>query len=301
MIQIKGATKAFGKQTVLDHIDSLIPSGSIYALVGTNGAGKSTLLNMIDGIYRCNTGCIEIDGENIFENTVKKSEIAYIPDEPFYFSGYSMNETADFMKSAYPNFSVEKYNSIIKNFPLDPRKPISSFSKGMKRQVAIIFALAQNPKILLCDECFDGLDPVIKKLVKKLIINEVSEREMTAVIASHNLREMENLCDIVGILHGNKIVVEKSMENIKDDLHKYQLAFKPMIEISDLAKLNADIIKTEIRGGIMEIVVRGNDEIIKLQLDLLNPVFTDNIDLSLEDIFIYEMEANGYDFSEILM
>ncbi|MDY6315184.1 MAG: ABC transporter ATP-binding protein [Clostridia bacterium] len=301
MIVIKDVSKAFGDTKVLEGINSVIPKGSIYALIGTNGAGKSTLLNMIDGIYRCDGGCIEIDGEDIFENTGKKAKIAYIPDDPFYFNGYSMNEMADFMKTAYPGFSQEKYEAIVNNFPLDTKKPISSFSKGMKRQAAIIFALAQNPEILLCDECFDGLDPVIKKLVKRLIINEVSEREMTAVISSHNLREMENLCDIVGILNGSRIVVEKSMDGIKDSLHKFQLAFKPMIEKSEFNNLGIDIIKTEIRGGIMEIVARGNGEVIKEVLSKLEPVFIESINLSLEDIFIYETEANGYDFSEILL
>lgn len=301
MIQLKNVSKSFGDTKVLEKTNSVIPRGSIYALIGTNGAGKSTLLNLIDGIYRCDSGCVEINGENIYENTSQKAKIAYVPDEPFYFNGYSMNEMADIIKTAYPSFSREKYDFIVSRFPLDPKKPISSFSKGMKRQAAIIFALSQNPEILLCDECFDGLDPVIKKLVKRLIINEVSERQMTAVISSHNLREMENLCDIVGILNGNHIVVEKSMDGIKDSLHKYQLAFKPMIETDELEGLGVDILKTEIRGGIMELVARGDNEYICERLSTLKPMFFDSLELSLEDIFIYEMEANGYDFSELLL
>ncbi len=299
MIKIDKLSKKLGGYQVLKDVASEIPTGSIYGLIGSNGAGKSTLLNLIDGIYRSDTGSITIDGKSVYEDTELKNKIAYIPDDPYYFNSYSMLEMADYLNTAYPSFSKEKFKTVAENFPLDIKARISTFSKGMKRQAAIVFALSQNPDILLCDECFDGLDPVVKQLVKKLIINEVTERNMTVIISSHNLREMESLCDIIGILHNNTIIVEKRMEDIKERLHKFQLAFKPMIDTRELSGL--DLLNVEIRGSILELVARGKREEIISELSKLNPILTDEIELSLEDIFIYEMEATGYDFSKILM
>ena len=300
MIEIRELCKALGGKPVLSSVSSEIKSGSIYGLIGSNGAGKSTLLNLIDGIYKPDSGSVRVFGEDVYENIDVKGRIAYIADDPFYFNSYSMKEMADFYTTAYPSFSKEKFIEIAEHFPLNIKDRISSFSKGMKRQAAIIFALAQSPDILLCDECFDGLDPVIRQLVKRIIIREVSQRNMTVIISSHSLRELENLCDVIGILHDNRIIVEKSMEDIKERLHKFQLAFKPMIDENQLPQC-LDILKSEIRGNIIELVVRGERDSIIAKLETLNPVISDKIELTLEDIFIYEMEASGYDFSKLLV
>ena len=300
MIKLNGLCKRLGGKTVLEDVFSHIEKGSIYGLIGSNGAGKSTLLNLISGVYKADSGDVLVDGEAVYENIAVKNRIAYVSDDPYYFNSCSMKEMAEFLNAAYPSFSMEKFYEVAKSFPLNIKDRIGTFSKGMKRQAAIVLALSQSPDLLLCDECFDGLDPVIKQLVKRILISEVAERGMTVVISSHSLRELENLCDVVGILHNNSIIVEKSMDEIKERLHKIQLAFKPMIEESELPK-GLEIVKCETRGNMMELVVRGGISEINEKLSTLNPLIYDTIELTLEDVFIYEMEASGYDFSKLLV
>lgn len=300
MIKTERLLKKLDGNTILKELNLTVKRGSIYGLIGSNGAGKSTLLNVLAGVYKPDGGTAKICGENIFENVNVKGKTAYISDDPFYFNGSTADEMALYLNNAYQNFSMEKYKSLSKVFPIDTSKKISSFSKGMKRQVAIMLALAQQPEFLLCDESFDGLDPVIRKLVKRLFVNEVSENGTTVVISSHNLREMENLCDTVGILHDNKIVVEKSIADIKDTLHRYQAAYKPMIDVGML-KEKLEILTSSMRGSILELTVRGERDYISAVLESYAPVLLDEIELTLEDIFICEMEVNGYDFSKILL
>lgn len=300
MIRIDGLCKKLGGKTVLDSLSSHVKKGSIYGLIGSNGAGKSTLLNIISGVYRADAGEVLVDGESVYENITVKNKIAYVSDDPFYFNASSMKEMAEFLNAAYPSFSMEKFYEIAKSFPLDIKARLGTFSKGMKRQAAIVLALSQSPDLLLCDECFDGLDPVIKQLVKRILINEVAERDMTVIISSHSLRELENLCDVVGILHNNTIITEKSMDEIKERLHKIQLAIRPMISEDELPE-GLETVKCEIRGNMMELVVRGELSVIEEKLNILNPLVMDCIPLSLEDVFIYEMEASGYDFSKMLI
>ncbi len=298
-INIQNLTKVFDDYTVLDGISSNIEKGCIYGLIGTNGAGKSTLLNLISGIYFTDGGNVYIDGEQIENNVAIKDKIAYISDEPYFFNSFTMLDMAKYLNKVYPLFTMEKFNEVASLFPLDINKKINTFSKGMKRQAAIIFALAKNADILLCDESFDGLDPVIRQLVKRIIIKEVTERKLTVIVSSHNLSELENFCDVIGVIHNNKIIIEKKIDDIKENIHKIQLAFKPMIDVSAIK--GVDIVKVTTRSSIMEIVARGKlDEIIK-KVEANNPILIDPIDISLEDIFIYEMEAVGYDASKVLI
>ena len=299
MIEIKNITHAYEKETILEDLCSEIKEGSIYGLIGSNGAGKSTLLNIIDGIFKPLSGEVLINDNPTYENPVLKDRIAYVPDDPFFFNSYTMDEMAKYLNQVYESFTMEKYQEIKGYFPLESNKKMTTFSKGMKRQAAIIFALSQNPKLMLCDECFDGLYPVIKQLVKRIIISEVEKNNMTVIISSHNLREIENLCDVIGILHNKKIVLERSIEDIKEVVNKFQIVFEnaPDESVFD----GFDIISRQNRGSITELVVRGNKELVKAKLSELNPVILDSLPLNLEDIFIYEMEANGYDFSKILL
>lgn len=299
MIAIENLTKTFDGNIILDHITSNIKKGSIYGLIGTNGAGKSTLLNLISGIYFPDGGKVFIADEDLSENVALKDKISYISDEPFFFNSYTMTDMAKYYEKAYPSFSMEKFIEISSYFPLDVNKKLNTFSKGMKRQSAIIMALSRNPEILLCDESFDGLDPVIRQLVKRIIIKEVTERGMTVIVSSHNLNELENFCDVIGILHENKIIIEKNLDDIKENIHKIQVAFKPMIDVSCLKGI--DIVKSTVRKSIMEIVARGRLDDILRKIEEKNPILTDVIDISLEDIFIYEMEVTGYDASKILI
>lgn len=300
MIKTEGLLKKLDGNTILKELNLTVKRGSIYGLIGSNGAGKSTLLNVLAGVYKPDGGTAKICGENIFENVNVKGKTAYISDDPFYFNGATVDETAAYLNDVYENFSMDKYKTLSDVFPIDTSKKISSFSKGMKRQVAIMLALAQQPEFLLCDESFDGLDPVIRKLVKRLFVNEVSENGMTIIISSHNLREMENLCDTIGILHENKIVVEKSIADIKDTLHRYQAAYKPMIDV-EMLKDRLNILTSNMRGSILELTVRGEREKISAVLESYAPLLIDEIELTLEDIFICEMEVSGYDFSKILL
>ena len=299
MISIKNVTHTYEKETVLENLCSEIKLGSIYGLIGSNGAGKSTLLNVIDGIFKPLSGEVLIDGINTYENPVLKDKIAYVPDDPFFFNSYSMDEMAKYLNQVFESFTMEKYKEIKAHFPLESSKKMNTFSKGMKRQAAIIFALSQSPKLLLCDECFDGLDPVIKQLVKRNIIAEVEKNNMTVIISSHNLREFENLCDVIGILHNKQIILERSIDDIKEVVNKFQVAFEN--PLPDDAFSEIDIISKQSKGSVTELVTRGNKDLVKAKLNDLKPVILDTLPLSLEDIFIYEMEANGYDFSKILV
>ena len=299
MIEIKNITHTYEKETVLENLCSKISEGSIYGLLGSNGAGKSTLLNIIDGIFKPRSGEVLIDGFPTYENPVLKDKIAYVSDDPFFFNSYTMDEMAKYLSNVYESFTMEKYEEIKSYFPLESNKKMTTFSKGMKRQAAIIFALSQSPKLMLCDECFDGLDPVIKQLVKRIIISEVEKNNMTVIISSHNLREIENLCDVIGILHNKQIILERSIEDIKEVVNKFQIAFTSPVEDNAFDKF--DIISKQNRGSVTELVVRGNKEQVKAELEKLEPVILDILPLNLEDIFIYEMEANGYDFSKILL
>ncbi|MBE7037609.1 MAG: ABC transporter ATP-binding protein [Ruminococcaceae bacterium] len=298
-LKIENLTKKFDDYTVLDSISSSIEKGSIYGLIGTNGAGKSTLLNCISGIYFNDNGFIFTNGEKIEDNVNIKDDISYISDEPYFFNSFSMKDMAKYLNKVYPSFSMDKFYEISNLFPLDITKKINTFSKGMKRQAAIVFALSKNPKLLLCDESFDGLDPVIRQLVKRIIIKEVTERSMTVIVSSHNLAELENFCDVIGIIHQNKIIIEKKIDDIKENIHKIQLAFKPMIDVSEIK--DVDIVKYTTRSSVMEIVARGKLDDIIPKIEKLNPILIDPIDISLEDIFIYEMEVTGYDASKVLI
>ena len=299
MIKIENLTKSFDNTVVLSKLSSNIKRGSIYGLIGTNGAGKSTLLNIISGVYLPDSGSVKINGEDVYENIKIKQKIAYISDEPYFFNSFTMEEMARYLSNTNCDFTMEKFYEVSKLFPLDIKKKINTFSKGMKRQAAIVFEISKKPDIILCDESFDGLDPVIRQLVKRIIINEVADRNMTAVVSSHNLKELENFCDVIGILHENKIVCEKSLDTLKDSFVKLQVAFEKDTDESFLEDF--DVVSKDKRSSICELVIRGNkDEIIET-MNSHNPILIDVLELTLEDIFIYEMEGNGYDFTKLIM
>ncbi len=300
MIEIKNLCKTLDNQTVLRDVNCQIKKSSIYGLLGSNGAGKSTFLSILAGIYKPDSGSVLINGKPVYENNEVKSSIAYISDDPFYFSQYTMTEMAKYCHRVLPHFSFVKYEEISSFFPIDRHKKIHTFSKGMKRQVAIVLALSLSPKILLCDECFDGLDPVLRKLVKRLFLEEVKKNHTTIVLASHNMSEMESLCDSIGILHQQTMMFEKSIDAIKENIHKIQIAFKPMPK--DLSIFNiVPVLKTNVRGNIAELLVKGDLDDILSKLESLHPLLVDVLELSLEEVFEYEMEVSGYDFSSILL
>lgn len=299
MIQAIHLTKKFGDYAALNDFDTTIKKGSIYGLVGTNGSGKSTLMRTICGVYSPDEGQLQVDGEDIFENVEMKNKIVFVPDDLHFLPQATLADMASFYRLFYTTWSEDKYKQLSAAFPIDPKKKINTFSKGMKRQVAIILAISAQPEYLLLDEAFDGLDPVIRVAVRKIIADEVASREMSVIIASHNLRELEDLCDHVGILHKGKLLVEKELDELKLEICKIQAAFKPMIN-PELLKEKLDIVNYNVNGSILNLTVRGDREAILSTIHSFNPLLVDSMSLTLEEVFINEMEAVGYDYNNII-
>ncbi|MBE6822696.1 ABC transporter ATP-binding protein [Caproiciproducens sp. LBM24188] len=298
MIEVKNLTKHFEDKTALDKISFHIPSGSLFGLVGSNGAGKSTFLRTLAGIYSPDGGQILVDGAEPFENSTVKSRLFFISDFPYFIPQATLAEMADFYSRVYPNWSRKRYEELCSVFPIGVKEKISNMSKGMQRQAALICAFAAQPDYLLMDEIFDGLDPVMRQLLKRVVSSDVSERGMTVLIASHNLRELEDFCDHIGLLHRGGVIFERELDELKLGINKVQAVLKPMPELSAFAPL--DIVKTEIRGSLINLVVRGGKEEIMAKINSLNPVFAEILPLTLEEVFISEMEAAGYDLENIL-
>lgn len=298
MIQVERLTKKFQTYTALNQISVSVQPGSVFGLVGSNGAGKSTLLRTIAGIYKPDSGTVAIDGTPIFEHPNVKNDIFFISDFPYFIPQSNMKEMAKFYASMYSNWSHERYRELCSLFPIEEKMKISSMSKGMQRQVALICALSTQPKVLLMDEIFDGLDPVMRQLPKKLLAREVSERNITVMIASHNLRELEDVCDHVGLLHQGGVVFEQELDGLKLNLHKLQAVFKPMISMDVFSDL--DILKFDMKGSLINMVIRGDKGVISRRIEALKPVYFEMLPLTLEEVFISEMEVSGYDIDKII-
>lgn len=298
MIKTVDLTKKFGSFSALDKINVELQDGAIYGLVGSNGSGKSTLLRMIAGVYYPDGGSLLIDGEPPFDHPFIKEKIFYLPDQPYFFKKANLLEMARFYEGLYPSFSRERFNHLKSVFPISATDKIDNMSKGMQRQAALILALSTSPKYLLLDEAFDGLDPVMRNVLKSLLIDGIEKGDMTAIIASHNLRELEDLCDHLLLIHKSHIVASGELESIRSRLHKLQVAFSE--EPSEQAFEGLDILKMEKTGSLIQMVVRGDEDEIMAKINALNPLFSEAITPSLEELFIYEMEVEGYDVNDIL-
>ncbi|SDL91128.1 ABC transporter ATP-binding protein [Sediminibacillus halophilus] len=299
MIVSNSISKKYEKSHVLQHVGLQVRKGSIYGLLGSNGAGKTTLMKIIAGIARPDDGEITIDGKGVFEDTEVKAKMFFLSDSLYFFSQYTIKQMADFFRDTYPNWNQERFFKLQQLFQLDMKKKISQFSKGMQRQVAFWLALSTMPEYLILDEPFDGLDAVIRKKIKNLLVQDVAEREMTIIISSHNLREIEDICDYIGILHQGKLLLEKDIDDLKSDIHKVQVAFreKPDTEVWD----GLDILYKEKRGSVILAIVRGKEERIVSHLEQFHPVILDLLPLTLEEIFVYEMGDAGYAIENILV
>ncbi len=298
MIEARHLTKKFDTTTALDGISFSVGSGSLFGLVGSNGAGKSTFLRTLAGIYAPDGGDILVDGLAPFENSSVKSKLFFISDYPYFIPQSTLADMADFYAGIYPNWSKKRYEELCSVFPIGAKDKIVNMSKGMQRQAALICAFASQPSYLLLDEIFDGLDPVMRQLLKRIISSEVSERGMTVIIASHNLRELEDFCDHIGLFHKGGVIFERDLDELKLGINKVQAVLKPMPEPSAFAPL--DIVKTEVHGSLVNLVVRGSKEEILAKINSLNPIFAEVLPLSLEEVFISEMEVAGYDLDNIL-
>lgn len=298
MIVAENVVKKFDDFTALDRISCKIQEGCIYGMVGSNGAGKSTFLRMIAGIYRADEGSITIDGEPVYENPDVKSKIMFVPDDLYFINGASMDRMAKLYRAVYPTFDDAHYRELADGFGLNTKASINTFSKGMKRQAATILSLATRPAYIFFDETFDGLDPIMRNLVKKLICEDVIDRKATAIITSHSLRELEDTCDQLSLLHKGGLVFESDIQNLKTSLFKVQIAFP---EEYDRAKFNGiEILKFMKHGSVANFIVRGNRDVTVSALSAMSPTLLDVLPLSLEEVFTYEMEALGYDFKDIL-
>ena len=299
MIEIKNVSKTYGDVKSLENINSTIAAGSIYGLIGSNGSGKSTLLRIMSGIMRGDEGQIDYDGESVFENPDVKKSFVFLSDEQYFLPGSTLDEMAGIYASFYPDFSREKYHELAKLFNLPYDRKINTFSKGMKKQASVLLALASNVKYILCDETFDGLDPVMRQLVKKLLANEVVTNGMTAVIASHNLREIEDICDHIGLLHKGGILFESELDSLKREIHAVQIVLEDDIKVGDVFA-DFHVVSSTKRGSLSTIVVRGEHDAVEAAAKAASPQFCEIIPLTLEEIFISEMEERGYDYSEVL-
>ncbi|MBO4291227.1 MAG: ABC transporter ATP-binding protein [Lachnospiraceae bacterium] len=298
MIEIQNIKKSFDGLLALNDVTANIETGSVFGLIGTNGAGKSTLMRTICGIYTPDSGQILIDGDPVFENPSVKSKLFYIPDDPFFFPGGTPKDMARCYCTLYPTFDSERFFYLMELLNLDPERKIHSFSKGMKKQLSVMLGICAGTKYLLCDETFDGLDPVIRQAIKKLFIQEMSSHDLTPIIASHNLRELEDICDHIGLLHEGGILFTKDLESMKLGIFKLQCVLKSPDHLERIAK-QFPVIKQEQKGSLLTLTLRGeSDEIAVLEQEL-NPVFWELLPLTLEEIFISEMEVKGYDFSKI--
>ncbi len=297
MIEAKNISKSFDGFCALDNISCVIPDGCIYGLVGTNGAGKSTLLRIMTGVYKQDAGKMTFDGQPVYENPFVKRGIVYVPDELYFLPGANLNRMSKLYRAAYLDFDMNRFIKLTDDLKLDRKKSIATFSKGMKRQAAIILALACCPKYMFFDETFDGLDPVMRNLIKAIICQDVEERDAVAVITSHSLRELEDTCDQLALLHRGGLVIESEISNLKTNMFKVQTAF---LDNYDRSRFDGiDILHFVKRGSVSNIIAKGDREEIVARFNALHPVILDILPLTLEEVFTYEVEALGYDFSAI--
>lgn len=299
MINAVNVTKRFDDIVAVDHINATIRDGNVFGLIGTNGAGKSTFLRMASGVLKPDEGSISIDGEEVFENIKAKKRFFYISDEQYFFSNSTPAEMRDYYSIVYERFDKERFHKLMKNFELDEKRKINTFSKGMKKQVSVICGVCANTDYLFCDETFDGLDPVMRQTVKSIFASDMEERNLTPIIASHNLRELEDICDHVGLLHKGGILLSKDLDDMKLNIHKVQCVLKPGMEPENIKGL--EVVKIEKRGSLSTLTVRGNRQEIEDRLTACEPVFFELIPLSLEEIFISETEVAGYDIKKLIL
>lgn len=299
MIEIKNLTKKFDKLTALNNISFNVNEGSVVGLVGSNGSGKSTLLRVMSGVYQPDGGKIVIDGNELFDNYIAKGECYFIPDFPYFYNNSTLENTAFLYRRLYPNWSEDIFNRFCSVFPINRKQRIINMSKGMQRQAALILALSTCPKYLFMDEIFDGLDPVVRYLLKKILIDAVYENGVTVMIASHNLRELEDLCDRVCLLHMGNMLMESDIDELRQKMRKVQVAFKEIPQKPNLFEgINA--VNIWQNGNVFNLTIRGTEDDFMPQLSALEPAYISALPLTLEEIFISEMEVAGYDINCII-
>lgn len=297
MIEVRNVIKEFDGFRALDDLSMTVQTGSVYGLVGPNGAGKSTIIRHLTGIYRQDAGEIMIDGAPVFENPEVKSRIAYIPDDIFYYSNASIREMMDFYRSIYPHFDAERFKKLSDVFGLDPKRQMRRLSKGMQKQAAFWIAMSLRPEILILDEPVDGLDPVMRRQIWSIIMSDVAENGTTVLVSSHNLRELEDVCDSVGIMNKGKIMIERSLNELQENIVKIQLALPDGETLPE----GLDILHKSNTGRLQSLIMHGTQEELTEKLQSAHPLFIDAVPLTLEEIFIYELGGADYEVKDIVL
>lgn len=300
MIEIKDLNKSFDDIKAVDNITFEIKEGAVFGLIGTNGAGKSTTLRMIAGVYKPDSGSILIDEKPVYDNVEAKKDIFFIADEPYFPMNSTAGSMGKFYSQIYENFDSEEYDTYLETFKLEPDRKINTYSKGMKKQLAVLLGVCSNTKYLLCDETFDGLDPVMRQAVKSILAKEMDERGLTPVIASHNLRELEDICDHIGLLHRGGVLLSKELEDMKCNVQKVQCVFKNLLD-KDRALDGIELIGEEKRGSLYTLTIRTTREDAINRFAAIDTIFYEVLPLSLEEIFISETEVAGYDIKKIIL
>ena len=297
MIEVKNVVKRFDGFTALDGASLSVPTGSVYGLVGPNGAGKSTIIRHLTGIYRQDEGTVAIGGEDVWENAGLKARVAAIPDDWYYFLQSTVRDMMRFYKGFYPRFSMERYEKLKEVFSIDEKRVIRRLSKGMQKQVAFWLALSCMPDYLILDEPVDGLDPVMRRQVWSLVMGDVAERGTTVLVSSHNLRELEDVCDHVGIMDKGKVLLERSLAQLQDNMVKMQVVFRDGEEVpADLPVLHVSRV-----GRIHTLIMRMNAQEAAARLAVYDPMLVDAVPLTLEEIFIYELGGADYAVKDIVL
>lgn len=298
MIEIKDLKKSFDGFYALNGINAKVEKGSVYGLVGPNGSGKTTLIKHMAGVFIPDSGSITIDGQEVYENVSVKSRMFYIPDELYFFPQASILDMKKYYKSIYPSFDEVRFKKLQEVFPIDPKKNLKRFSRGMQKQAAFWLGICVRPDIMLLDEPVDGLDPVMRRKVWSVLLQDVAERGMTVFVSSHNLRELEDVCDHVGIMHEGKVILERSLTELQNNIIKLQVAFEGELP-EEVNKLN--VLNRQQSGRIWIFIVRGDREEILSEINKLEPLLVDALPLSLEEIFIYELGGMDYAVKNIVL
>ena len=295
MLDLQNVTKTFGNVKALDDLTMTVPRGAVYGLVGPNGAGKSTAIRCLLGVYRPDCGTVTLDGAPVYENPVAKARIGSIPDDIFYFPSATMEDMRKFYQGIYPKFDQALYYKLFEAFDLPKKAPLRRFSKGMQKQAAFHLTLCTRPEVLVLDEPVDGLDPVMRRQVWSLILSEVAKEETTVLISSHNLRELEDICDHVGIMHKGSMMLERSLSALQDNMVKVQLVTElPLPE-------QLDVVHHSTVGRVQTIIARGGADEVQQLLSQCHPLLCDVLPLSLEEVFIYELGGVDYEVKNVLL
>lgn len=299
MIEVQGVTKKFGSFTAISDISFTVGDGSLYGLIGYNGAGKTTLLKTITGVYKAEAGRVLLDGEDAFDNELMKQHMFYVPDD-IYFQPYAnMEKMAKFYNGYYPEFSFDTFYKLAEVFGLDTKARLNGFSKGMQRQAEIVLGFSTQPSFMLFDETFDGLDPAKRALIKNMITEYMQEKNASIIVSSHDLHELEGLCDHFGLINGKKLVLDSSISELSENRAKFRLVFPEDVSEAQIKALGIDVKSFKKDGKMVIITVKGDEKEAAEKLNALSPAMVESLPLSLEEVFLDEMEGTDYDFTQI--